>query len=62
MSRTEQHLCAGCNEPITDEYVSYDLPGNMSFSQVEFYVFGLSQFCRVCIAAIQSMDEAELTK
>ncbi len=57
MIKLQQHLCAGCDEPITDEFVPYDLPGEMTFSQVEFYIFGKSQFCRVCIAAIEKADE-----
>lgn len=57
---TQEHLCAGCDEPIPDEqaFVSYDLPENMSFSQVEFYIFGKSQFCNDCIAAIELSDQA----
>jgi hypothetical protein len=59
MTKTRQHLCAGCDEPITDEFIPYDLPEIMTFSQVEFYIFGKSQFCRQCIAAIEKTDEFE---
>ena len=57
--RVKPQLCAACNEAITDEYVTYDLPENMTFSQVEFYVYGLSQFCRLCISEIRACDEVE---
>ena len=56
MSRAEKHLCAGCDQEITDEFITYDLPAGMSPAEIEFYVFGKSQFCRLCITAIESMD------
>jgi hypothetical protein len=57
MSRPEKHLCAGCDGEITDEFIPYDLPEGLPFSATEFYVFGKSQFCRLCISAIESADQ-----
>jgi hypothetical protein len=53
------HLCAGCNEPIGDRFIAYDLPEFTKFSVQEFYIHGKSQFCRECIVAIESGDYDE---
>lgn len=57
-------VCAGCDEEIKDEYIIFDLPASMNFSEVEFYIFGKSQFCNKCIAAIEArdIDEKEYQK
>ena len=59
-----EHLCAGCGEPIGDKFITYDLPSFATFSQVEFYVHGKSQFCRECIVSIEAgdYDESEYQK
>jgi hypothetical protein len=54
-----EHLCAGCNEPIGDRFITCDLPEGFTFSQLEFWTFGKSQFCRECIVQIQACDEIE---
>jgi len=58
----EQHLCAGCDRPIESAFVEFDLPAGMTFSQMEFYIFGKSQFCDECIHALESGDNVEYVR
>jgi hypothetical protein len=57
--KKDEHLCAGCNGLLKDEVIEFDLPAGMTFSEIEFFIFGRSQFCDTCIKALESGDNVE---
>ncbi len=59
---TERPVCAGCDGEIKDDYLIFDVPASLTFSEVEFYIFGKSQFCTECIAKIEAYDGVEYQK